>query len=484
MRTGEFGATQWVERLARALTELAETQKPYRAEIHQQRQRRSSQRDPYWLGAFDHPSHDLQSFYWHACSKGRYYAEHYGPLRAALDEVQGILAMHPALAVVLDSANDRDEIWIRAVDHGGLGTLSSMIGGLVARGMEVPEDGFRVAAAELHRLLGGPGGDGGQISVPSDLSVGYHVVLFHGLRVSEKIPLADDTALLPFKQLDAFVNEDVLRDVAPTLLRYNDQKSVGALVKPFRWKPEVRKQGDNPVPDLDWGGSFFEDAEAFIELLALCHTAPVICLVTIPYCIHRTASYLLGQLHYHSGYTWGRSVGSFDRFAKSTDLSVDALDEARTAFGYRQSANYQYCAPIIARLAEGLARSGRFQIDDKILDVAIALEQMYELEGGEISFKLKARAACFLETSTESRVRVFQDVEQLYNARSAIVHKRKSKKRSAADAKHEAFTRGFAVARRSVVKLLREGPPSDWNTLVLAGTEPSAPKPGGEDETA
>ena len=115
--------------------------------------------------------------------------------------------------------------------------------------------------------------------------------------------------------------------------------------------------------------------------------------------------------------------------------------------------------------------------------MAIALERMYELEGGEISFKLKARAACFLETSTESRARVFQDVEQLYNARSAIVHKRKSKKRSAAEAKHEAFAKGFAVARRSVVKLLREGPPSDWNTLVIAGTEPSAPKPGNGEGT-
>ena len=483
MRTGEFVATQWIERLAQALTELAETQKPYWTEIHQQGQQRSSQRDPYWRSAFDHPSHDLQNFYWRACSKGRYYAEHYGPLRAALAEVQGILAMHPALAVVLDSANDRGEIWIQVVDHGGLGTLSSMIGGLVARSMEVPEDGFRVTAAELHGLLVGPGGDRGQISVPSNLSVGYHVVLFYGLRVSEKIPLTDDIALLPFEQLDAFVDENVLQNVAPAVIARDRRKSVTALVKPFRWTPEFHKQGDEADPDLDWGGSFFKDAEPFVELLALFHTAPIICLASIPYCIHRTASHLLGQLYYASGYIRGRAAPSFDGLASWTDLSIDALNKASAAFEARHGANYQYCAPIIARLAEALARSGRFRTDDKILDVAIALEQMYELEGGEISFKLKARAACFLESSTESRVQVFQDVEQLYNARSAIVHKRKSKKRSAAAAKHEAFAKGFAVARRSVVKLLREGPPSDWNTLVIAGTEPSAPKPGDEDGT-
>ena len=154
---------------------------------------------------------------------------------------------------------------------------------------------------------------------------------------------------------------------------------------------------------------------------------------------------------------------------------MEALDEARQAFKERQSDNYQYCAPIIGRLAEALARSGRFQTEDKILDVAIALERMYELEGSEISFKLKMRAASFLETSTDGRRQVAQDVGKFYDVRSGIVHKRK--KPLLAETIAATFTRGFEVARRSVVKLLRDGPPKDWNEMVIAGTEPSAPKP-------
>ena len=57
---------------------------------------------------------------------------------------------------------------------------------------------------------------------------------------------------------------------------------------------------------------------------------------------------------------------------------------------------------MIAWLAEALARTGRFQADDKILDVAIALERMYELDRSEISFKLKTRAACFLRDGNGS----------------------------------------------------------------------------------
>ena len=58
-----------------------------------------------------------------------------------------------------------------------------------------------------------------------------------------------------------------------------------------------------------------------------------------------------------------------------------------------------------------------------------------------------------------------------------------TRRRDRAEVKEKAFSKGFEVARRSVVKLLLEGYPSDWNTLVIAGTEPGAPKPGDEDKT-
>ena len=473
MRTGEFAATDWVERLAQALTELATTQERYRDELDRQHQHRvrSESALPGWR-AFDHPSDTLWAFYSGACAgKDRFYAGEYGLLCAALAAVRRVLAVHPALVDVVDPFGDRAEVWIQILDHGSTGTLLSVISGLVARGMEVPKDGFRVAAAELHGLLA-LGGDSEQTPVSGDLSVGYHVALFHGLRVSEEVRLTDDMTLLPFEQLDTFVNESILQDVAPAVLRYNGLQSIGALVKPFRWKPAFRKRAGGLDPRLDGGRSFFADAAAFIELLALFHATPVICLAMIPYCIHRTASYLLGDSPHHS--SWSLSTRSFDLFAGSTELRGDALDEARKAFVERNNDNYRECAPIIARLTEALARSGRFQTEDKILDVAIALERMYELAGGEISFKLKTRAACFLETGTAGRRRVFRDVEQLYSVRSAIVHKRK--KQLSAEAKQEAFSKGFEVARRSVVKLLRGGPPPDWNEIVIAGTEPSVPK--------
>ena len=285
MTTGEFTATDWVERLAQALAELAKTQERYRDELDRQRQQRIRIESdlPGWR-AFDHPSHYLCAFYSDACSgKDRYYAGEYSPLCLALTEVRRVLAVHPAWAGLVDPFGDRDELWIQILYLGSSGSLLSIISGLMARGLEMPEDGFRVAAAELHGLLD-PGGGREQIPVPGDLSVGYHVALFHGLHVGKEVRLADNMTILPFEQLDAFVDESILQNVPP-VIRYNGQQSIGALVKPFRWKPEFRKRGGGPVPRLDGGRSFFEDAAAFVELLSLFHAAPVLGLAMIPYCL-------------------------------------------------------------------------------------------------------------------------------------------------------------------------------------------------------
>ena len=117
--------------------------------------------------------------------------------------------------------------------------------------------------------------------------------------------------------------------------------------------------------------------------------------------------------------------------------------------------------------AEALARSNRYAAEDKIVDVAVALERMYEPENSELNFKLKIRAACFLEADTERRKQVFQEIDQFYKARSAIVHWRKRKRKRSVEKQDKAFEMGFELARRTLIKLLRDGRPEDWNDVVL-----------------
>ena len=201
--------------------------------------------------------------------------------------------------------------------------------------------------------------------------------------------------------------------------------------------------------------------------LAVSHAAPVVCLVTIHHCIERVAARLLCQPDYRGSYTWGWSARSFDRLAVSRTVCMDALAQAENMFRERDGARYRRLAPIIARLAEAQARSGRFADEDKILDVAIALERMYGLDGSEIAHKMRIRAAWFLGADRDSRMRETKAVKEFYAARSAIVHNRKGG--ASPQRNREAFGKGFGIAQRSLFKLLREGSPDDWDALVVAG---------------
>ena len=118
-------------------------------------------------------------------------------------------------------------------------------------------------------------------------------------------------------------------------------------------------------------------------------------------------------------------------------------------------------APIVTRLSEALSRNGRFANGDRILDDAMALERMYVLDEGNIGRKLRGRTARLLGTDAASEQRISDKVKELYDVRSDIVHNRLHK--LTPERVHSAFVDGFDLARQSLFKLLREGPPEDWS---------------------
>ena len=70
---------------------------------------------------------------------------------------------------------------------------------------------------------------------------------------------------------------------------------------------------------------------------------------------------------------------SFDGFVDCPVLRQEALREVWELFANRESEHYRRMAIYVSRLAEALGRVSRIALRDKILDVAIALEGMYEL---------------------------------------------------------------------------------------------------------
>ena len=462
MTLDQFVAGAWVERLAQALPGLAEAQKPFLEEYW-----RYSPREHVEVNGQDvtpYPTGDLRHLYALA-HHGRTLSgdTNYAPLCAAMDSVRGILRSHPTLERVLDRIIGDDDFWVQILGHGGLTSLTDLIAGLMARADELPKGGFRAAARELHAFL--DSAEGGVET--AGLDTGYDTMLFHGLHLKEEIDIGDGLTMLPFECVRAFVDENVLSDMVPDVVRFRDWRLVGAVVRPFQWKPEFRVKGDLRETNLEPPGPFGRDMLEFLELLAVSHRVPIVYLAAIRRCLNRSACHLLGQGHNNGGLQRGHPVHRFDSFAAAPQPRAEALAEAREAFVNRRNSRYRKLAPIVVRLAAALARDERLAAEDRILDVAIALEGMYDLGGSKISQKLRTRASWFLGEDVESRLRVLKSVTEFYRLRSEIVHNRK---RTTSLEKYRAvFDMGFDIAGRTLFRLLHDGPPGDWEELVIAG---------------
>ena len=468
MNSEDFSAGDWIDRLAKELQCLAEAQKPYLPERRDYRPRVQGpvgERESYVRAvALD----DLRILYARARHNiGMGEEERYAPLRAVLDRARYILIAHPTLARVIGPIIDRDDFWVQILHTGSRTSPTDLIAGLMARASELPVGGYRAAAAELHEFLT-PAGEEGSDGVPGELDIGYDAVLFYGLTLTERVDVADGMTLLPFEEVRAFVDESLVEQLAPGGAGFHDWLSVGAAARPFRWRPAVQRTGREGGPVVESPEPFFVQARTFLELLAVTHGAAVLPFAMLNQCIDRSAAQLLGREDNRGSFYRGRSAHGFDGFRTCPELEREALGKATGAFTIRTGERYARMAPIVGRLGEALGRDGRFAVEDRILDVAIALEQMYELDGGEISHKMRTRVAWFLGADSESRLREMKAVKEFYEARSAIVHNRKRK--AVTQRQHVAFAKGFDIARRSLFKLLRQEPPDDWDALVVGGS--------------
>lgn len=97
------------------------------------------------------------------------------------------------------------------------------------------------------------------------------------------------------------------------------------------------------------------------------------------------------------------------------------------------------------------------------------IEACEGLSGRPIHVVPFQRVSGFLGTSKEDRRRLADSVIRFYDARSKIVH---SVSDGASPFRNDAaFVTGFSLARRSLFKLLRDGPPDDWNKLEIVDIE-------------
>ena len=472
MTEAEYSADDWIDRLASALRILAKEQKPWLKKYYEETPYVHEMSEGSNGISSDSLLDHLRDIYATARLGGKIFGEkeHYTALRKLLDPARHTLHSHPTIERVMSPIIGKDDFWIQVLGNGQSICLTDLLAGLVVRASKLPGDGFVAAAKELEAFL-----DRAWIErktcVPGNLDTGYDTVLFYGLNIKKRIDIANDMAIFPFEQVQAFVEKSQIKELAPQGAGLHEWQSVGAVVRPFKWKPKFYREGNirSSQPNLsevEHTEIFFQQAVVFLELLAVAHTTPVLRLAMLPQRIKHAAGLLLGGVSRSGSFSQGRSAQGFNGFEVCPELVPEALAVAREAFDNRDHKRFEEMAPIIARLDEALARDGQFASEDKILDVAIALERMYQLDGGEISHKMRTRVAWYLGDDAGSRLQEMETIKKFYNSRSGIVHNKR--KQNSPERNHKIFNEGFSIARRTLFKLLREERP-DWDKLVVSG---------------
>ena len=381
-------------------------------------------------------------------------AKQYAPLRKVLNPVRHALLSHPTLERVAVAGRliGDNHFWMGNPNSGSSIDAIDLIAGLMARAAELPDDGFRTASRELNAFLS-PINDKVTCEVLGDLDEGSDMLLFYGLTIGERIDAVQDMAILPYTDVQRFVDEEFLFDLAPSGARCHDYRAVGALVRPFRWRPEFRRRARvyDSVPR-----SFNPTSAGFLDLLAVSHATPVVPLAELSGQIDRVAGRLLGRARQSPGIYQKFKAKGLNGFAARPHICAGALGDAREVFKNCENDRYRRLAPIIELLAEALARDGRFAMQDKIVDVAKALEGMYDLPKQGVTKALVKQIADLLGTDKASQDRIREDVRKFYNVRSAIVHNRPYE--TTPFTNDAVFLTGFDLARQTLFKLLRENP--------------------------
>lgn len=386
-----------------------------------------------------------------------------------------ILREHPLLRSVWADSGARDSFHFRCLADSGHVDLESLVGRLAKSSVRF--GGTRVATLLNHFLFAGE-----HERLPA-----REITLLHGLIIDNPIDLGCGAYFASYDSVKTRFGlpddpEPWLARSGLLLGRSNNSTFRSVLVRSLTWGPSVFAcncpSGQDFFPTLryrfprdysiDSRDRFFGDRITLIHLLSVA-----------------TRSKLVFHTVFHVLPSWMRNLDPdfrlqnpggkaniFDVWPEDQPLSdEDASTFVELTRGWLDYPSKKRHAIELATrriVASFGPAAGMFGLEDRIFDVAIALEIMYgPFDGGEITHKLRTRAAWLLGTSPEDRWNIHKAMRTFYKARSAIVHGSTSTDRAKLE---QALPLGRDLARRTLTTLLTQGPVSDWDRLVVSGS--------------
>ena len=451
-----FDEAVWIERLAAALeqvaTEAEPSYSPFPPDIP-----RYGRIEEYWSA--------LHRGYRALAARAKYdpvasmqFKESHLWVKTDPIEAMTILREHPLMKPGLRGSGSSEVVRLMILNRQPSSELKCLVSCLAK--LSIKEGGPEVAR-RLHRYLGA----GANGTVPA-----HEITVIHGLVVKTRFNLLDASAYLaPYADARA---EFGLPDEPEPMSKTSYPDAV-VLVRSLEYGPGVAPTDDDaalddvqvayrfPVEyrvDLE---SWFGDSKLLVDLLSIAKQVPLLSrtrYVRLARWIEEIDPSFAHGTEDSSGFVsdvWPR------RGRELSEGDVAAfLDLARGWYTYLDKPDAMNLA--IRRLAASFSRpGGRFGQEDRILDVAIALEVLY---GGTTGHKLSQRAAALLGATAGEQKRAYDQARAFYDARSRIVHwKRPLPSPDVLDKKLEA---GRNLACLTLESLLSRGAPLKWADVM------------------
>jgi len=113
----------------------------------------------------------------------------------------------------------------------------------------------------------------------------------------------------------------------------------------------------------------------------------------------------------------------------------------------------------------------RLSQGDAAIDLGVVFEILFlpeeRADRSELSFRLRLRAARYLEDDPQERRRVFSLINDLYKARSAAVHTGHLPERINNVPVQDLLGKGFDIAAGALGRMISDGEP-DWLQVTLS----------------
>ena len=312
---------------------------------------------------------------------------------------------------------------------------------------------------------------------------GYELTFFTGIKLTQRWDLAPGLYTMPYRLLLQHfgMRRGRARDYFVIELDPKDEKSLSVLVSELRWGPIIVSSSGRTLKDpypVEMKLTYDHNPMLLVALLAVNLNCPLSVVANTvkaaPWVEGFLGDYGGGGSYFDPG---GGYFDPWQRGAVRKGTKVDPKNHkvAETALKHWDSfadANRNIMALAITRLSTSLSRTGTLAEQDRVLDISIALEILYQLRQSELTYKLSTRAGWYLGSETSERLQIRKTMSDLYSLRSAIVHGSQAR---TSDRDSAMYKRALDIARKTLLKhLSRKSMPGDqhWNELVMGDATP------------